>query len=141
VKKVHHRVTERTEREEKLEKRDPLTEKVIGSAIEVHRTLGPGLLESAYERCLARELELNQIPFEQQVEIPIEYKGIRLDCAYRIDLLVQDSLILELKSVDSLLSIHEAQLLTYMKLTGIRTGLLMNFNTKRLVDGIKRFRL
>jgi GxxExxY protein len=124
-----------------LEKQDPLTEKVIGCAIEVHRALGPGLLESAYERCLARELELNQIPFEQQVEIPIEYKGIRLDCAYRIDLLVQDSLILELKSVDSLLSIHEAQLLTYMKLTGIRTGLLMNFNTKRLVDGIKRFRL
>jgi GxxExxY protein len=124
-----------------LEKRDPLTEKIIGCAIEVHRALGPGLLESAYERCLARELELNRIPFEQQVEIPIEYKGIRLDCVYRIDLLVQNSLILELKSVDSLLGIHEAQLLTYMKLTRIRTGLLMNFNTKRLVDGIRRFRL
>jgi len=124
-----------------LEKRDPLTEKVIGCAIEVHRALGPGLLESTYERCLARELELNGIAHQTQVAVPVEYKGVQLDCGYRLDLLVEEALIVELKAVDRLQPIHEAQLLTYMKLSGIDTALLMNFNVKRLVDGIKRYKL
>ncbi|MBM4296417.1 MAG: GxxExxY protein [Deltaproteobacteria bacterium] len=121
--------------------RDPLTEKIIGCAIEVHRELGPGLLESAYEQCLARELSLNDVPFRLQVPIPVKYKGLLLDCGYRIDLLVDDQVILELKSIDKLLALHEAQLLTYMKLATISRGLLINFNVKRLVDGIRRFRL
>ncbi|MCH2266060.1 MAG: GxxExxY protein [SAR324 cluster bacterium] len=120
---------------------DPLTAKVIGCAIEVHRTLGPGLLESTYEQCLARELHLNQIPFKLQVSLPVEYKDVRLDCGYRIDILVDEKLILELKAVESLKAIHEAQLLTYMKLSRIDTGLLINFNVRKLVDGIKRFKL
>ena len=121
--------------------RDSLTEKIIGCAIEVHRSLGPGLLESAYEQCLARELSLNDVPFRLQVPLPVEYKGIRLDCGYRIDVLVNDQVILELKSVDKLFAIHEAQLLTYMKLANVGKGLLINFNVKRLVDGVKRFRI
>ena len=120
---------------------DPLTAKVIGCAIEVHRTLGPGLLESTYEQCLARELHLNQIPFKLQVSLPVEYKDVRLDCGYRIDILVDEKLILELKVVESLKAIHEAQQLTYMKLSRIDTGLLINFNVRKLVDGIKRFKL
>jgi len=120
---------------------DPLTAKVIGCAIEVHRTLGPGLLESTYEQCLARELHLNQIPFKLQVSLPVEYKDVRLDCGYRIDILVDEKLILELKAVESLKAIHEAQLLTYMKLSRINTGLLINFNVRKQVDGIKRFKL
>ena len=121
--------------------RDPLTEKAIGCAIEVHRALGPGLLESAYQQCLVHELKLSGIPFQAEYPVPVEYKGIRLDCGYRIDILVDNRLILELKSVDALTGIHEAQLLTYMKMTRIQTGLLINFNACRLVDGIKRFRL
>jgi GxxExxY protein len=121
--------------------RDALTEKIIGCAIEVHRTFGPGLLESAYEHCLGRELSLRNIPFRIQVPIPVEYKGANLDCDYRIDLLVDEEVILELKSVERILAIHEAQLLTYMKLANIGLGLLINFNVKRLVDGIRRFRL
>ena len=121
--------------------RDSLTEKIIGCAIEVHRTLGPGLLESAYEQCLARELSLNDVPFRLQVPLPVEYKGIHLDCGYRIDVLVDEQVILELKSVDRILAIHEAQLLTYMKLANVGKGLLINFNVKRLVDGVKRFRI
>ena len=121
--------------------RDPLTEKVIGCAIEVHRALGPGLLESAYQQCLAHELKLRGIPFLAEHPIPVEYKGIRLDCGYRIDLLVEDRLILELKSVDAITGIHAAQLLTYMKMTGISTGLLINFNVCKLADGIQRFKL
>jgi GxxExxY protein len=121
--------------------RDTLTEKIIGCAIEVHRALGPGLLESAYEQCLARELSLNNVQFRLQVPIPIEYKGIFLDCGYRIDALVDEQVILELKSVEKIVPIHEAQLLTYMKLAAISKGLLINFNVKRLVDGIRRFRL
>ena len=121
--------------------KDSLTEKVIGCAIEVHRALGPGLLESAYQRCLAHELELKGISFRTEHPVPVEYKGIQLDCGYRIDILVDNRLILELKSVDALTGIHEAQLLTYMKMTRIQTGLLINFNSCRLVDGIKRFRL
>jgi len=121
--------------------RDSLTEKIIGCAIEVHRSLGPGLLESAYEQCLARELSLNDVPFRLQVPLSVEYKGIHLDCGYRIDVLVNDQVILELKSVDKLFAIHEAQLLTYMKLANVGKGLLINFNVKRLVDGVKRFRI
>ena len=119
---------------------DPLTGKVIGCAIEVHRSLGPGLLESTYQQCLARELTLNSISFKLEHPLPVEYKGVHLDCGYRIDVLVEDQLILELKSVKEIQGIHEAQLLTYLKLSGITTGLLINFNTKVLKDGIKRFK-
>ena len=119
--------------------RDPLTERVIGCAIEVHRTLGPGLLESTYEQCLAHELALNSIPFRLQVPMPVEYKGVFLECGYRIDILVDGQVVLELKSVERLAGIHEAQLLTYMRLAKLERGLLINFNVGRLVDGIKRF--
>ena len=115
-----------------------LTRQVISAAIEVHKTLGPGLLESTYEECLCRELELRKISYERQKELPIEYKGIRLDCGYRLDVLVANTLILELKACESLQGIHEAQLLTYLKLTGLKVGLLMNFNVPVLKDGIKR---
>ncbi|MCG8696495.1 MAG: GxxExxY protein [Bacteroidales bacterium] len=118
---------------------DELSNRVIGCAIEVHRALGPGLLESAYEQCLAYELRLNNIWFKAQHPQPVEYKSVMLDCGYRVDLLVEDKLIIELKSVDKLKGIHEAQLLTYMKLAGIKTGLLMNFNVTKLKEGIKRF--
>ena len=118
---------------------DTLSNRVIGYAIEVHRVLGPGLLESTYEQCLAHELVQAAIGFKLQQALPVQYKGLRLDCGYRVDMLVQDELILELKSVDALLAIHHAQLLTYMKLAGIKTGLLMNFNVPRLKIGIKRF--
>jgi GxxExxY protein len=118
-----------------------LTAKVIGCAIEVHRILGPGLLESTYEQCLGRELSLQGIGFELQVPIPVVYKGLRLDCGYRVDVLVQQQLLLELKAVAEIKGIHQAQLLTYMKLAGVGTGLLINFNVELLKDGIKRFRL
>ena len=118
---------------------DELSNKVIGCAIEVHRELGPGLLESTYEQCLAYELKRAEIPFKLQVGIPIEYKQITLDCGYRIDLLADDRLIVELKSVDQMLKIHEAQLLTYMKLAGVRVGLLINFNVEVLRKGVRRF--
>ncbi len=121
--------------------KDPLTEPIIGCAIEVHRTLGPGLLESTYEQCLARELSLSGLGFRCQHPLPVEYKGVRLDCGYRVDLLVEDHVILELKSVDKLTNIHQAQLLTDMRLADIRTGLLINFNVARLVDGVKRFKI
>jgi GxxExxY protein len=127
--------------EETNMERDPLTAKVIGCAIEVHRALGPGLLESTYEQCLARELFLQGIGYRLQVGLPVEYKGVRLDCGYRVDVLVEDQLILELKAVDEIQGIHEAQLLTYMKLARIGTGLLINFNVKVLKDGIHRFKL
>ncbi len=118
---------------------DELSNKVIGCAIEVHRELGPGLLESTYEQCLAYELTEAKIPFKLQVELPVEYKRIKLACGYRIDLFVDDQLIVELKSVDQLLKIHEAQILTYMKLAAMNTGLLINFNVDVLRKGIKRF--
>jgi len=116
-----------------------LSNQVIGCAIEVHRQLGPGLLESTYEQCLAHELSLNGIEFKMQHPLPIQYKGILLDCGYRVDLLIEDKMIIELKSVDRIKGIHEAQLLTYMRLAGIKTGLLMNFNVTKLKSGIKRF--
>jgi GxxExxY protein len=115
-----------------------LTEKVIGAAIEVHRLLGPGLLESAYEGCLAHQLSLDNISFERQVPLPIIYKSLQLDCGYRLDFLVEKTVVLELKAVDSLQPIHEAQLLTYLKLGGWPIGLLINFNVPVLKKGIKR---
>ena len=118
---------------------DILSNKVIGCALQVHKQLGPGLLESAYECCLARELELAEIPFKLQVPIPIHYKGEDLDCGYRIDILAEDTLLVELKSVQQFLSIYDAQILTYMKLAKIKIGLLINFNVELLKDGIKRF--
>ena len=118
---------------------DKLSTRVIGCAIEVHRELGPGLLESTYEPCFAHELTLNGILFKLQHPQPVEYKGVRLDCGYRVDLLIEDDLIVELKSVERIKGIHEAQLLTYMKLAGVKTGLLINFNVKRVKDGITRF--
>ena len=118
---------------------DELSSRVIGCALEVHRTLGPGLLESAYEQCLAYELSQTCIPFQTQVPLPVQYKGVRLDCGYRIDFLIDNTLLIELKAVDQLLGIHEAQLLTYMKLSGKKIGLLMNFNVKILKQGMKRF--
>ena len=116
-----------------------LSHRVIGCAIEVHRELGPGLLESTYAQCLAREFELNGIAFRKEVGLPVEYKGVRLDCGYRIDMLVADEIILELKSVEEVKGIHKAQLLTYMKLAHIRHGFLMNFNVERLRDGLTSF--
>ena len=116
-----------------------LTHEIIGCAIEVHRELGPGLLESTYEAALARELQLHGIPFQQQVPMPLCYKGEDLDCGYRVDLLVGSEVIVEIKSAASLLPIHEAQLMTYLKLAGKRTGLLINFNVLQLRDGIRRF--
>ncbi len=115
-----------------------LSKQIIGAAIEVHRALGPGLLESAYETCLCHELTLRSIPFERQLQLPVEYKGVRLDAGYRIDILVDKLVIVELKAVDSLAPIHEAQLLTYLKLTHLWLGLLVNFNVPILKHGIKR---
>ena len=117
---------------------DELSGKVIGCALEVHKYLGPGLLESTYEQCLAHEMKLKEMSFKIQHPLPVEYKGIRLDCGYRIDLLVENKLIVELKSVDKILPIHQAQLLTYMQLANIGIGLLINFNVQYLKSGIKR---
>ena len=115
-----------------------ITGEIIGAAIEVHRELGPGLLESSYEICLARELELRGISFEFEKPLPLEYKGVRLDCGYRLDLLVSGAVIVEVKSVEKLAPIHDAQLLTYLKLTGVKVGLLINFNVVVLKAGLKR---
>jgi len=115
-----------------------ITEIIIGAAIEVHRALGPGLLESAYEECLCRELTLHKIPFERQRPLPLEYKGAKLDCGYRLDLLVANSVVVEIKAVSAIEPTHEAQLLTYLKLGGWRVGLLINFNVLVLKDGIRR---
>lgn len=127
-----HRDTESTE------VKDPLTDKIIAAAIEVHRSLGPGLLESVYETCLCHELQLRGLSFERQKALPVVYKGVRLDTGLRIDLVVENVVIVELKCVDSLVPVHEAQLLTYMRLAGATTGLLLNFYCARMVDGIKR---
>jgi GxxExxY protein len=114
---------------------EKLTEQVIGAAIEVHRELGPGLMESAYEECLCHELHLRNRNFQRQLPLPVQYKGVSLDCGYRIDIVVEDLLILELKCVEHLLPVHEAQLLTYLKLTGKRVGLILNFNVSVLTRG------
>lgn len=118
---------------------DELSGKVIGCALEVHKQLGPGLLESAYQRCLSYELLSSGLHHHVERELPIDYKGTNLDCGYRIDLLVEDELIVEIKAVERLSRIHEAQILTYLKLAEIKTGLLINFNVPLLKDGIKRF--
>jgi GxxExxY protein len=112
-----------------------LTERVIGAAIEVHRVLGTGLLESAYEECLCYEFHLRNIRFQRQVSLPVEYKGVHLDCGYRIDLIAEDALVLELKCLEHILPLHEAQLLTYLKLTCKRVGLIVNFHTSVLTRG------
>ena len=116
-----------------------LSNKVIGCAIEVHKTLGPGLLESSYQQCLAHELTINQIEFKLEHPLPVKYKEIALDCGYRLDFLIEDKIILELKSIEQLKGIHEAQLLTYMKLANIKQGFLINFNVKLLKQGLKSF--
>jgi GxxExxY protein len=118
-----------------------LTQKVIGCAIEVHKQLGPGLLESTYEKCLLHELNLNGITTESQVALPIYYKRVKIETGYRLDLLVDSELIIELKSVDKLIPVYSAQLLTYMKLSNINKGLLINFNVKKLTDGLRRLNL
>jgi GxxExxY protein len=120
---------------------DPLTRTVIGCAIEVHKQLGPGLFEETYKKCLSYELQFAKIEHKLEVELPINYKGLQIESAYRIDILVENQLILELKSVKEIIDIHRAQILTYMRLTKITTGLLINFNTKILKDGIERFKI
>jgi GxxExxY protein len=117
---------------------EDLSFKIIGAAIEVHRELGPGLLESAYEACLCHEFSLREIRFKKQVDCPVSYKGLLIDCGYRIDILVEDEIVLELKAVDAFFPIYEAQLMTYLKLTKCRLGFLMNFNVPMMKDGIKR---
>jgi GxxExxY protein len=121
--------------------KDPLSGAVIGAAIEIHRHLGPGLLESTYEACFAHELQQRGIGFQLQVPLPVRYKGVSLECGYRIDVMVEDGLLLELKAVDRILPIHAAQILTYMRLASVNTGLLINFNVTRLIDGVQRFKL
>jgi len=115
-----------------------LTEKIIGCAIEVHRAIGPGLLESAYEECLCYELAQNRLQFRRQVPLPVVYKGVNLDCGYKLDIIVEDTVILEIKAVDRLIAIHEAQLLSYLRMLDMRVGLLLNFHSSVLKDGIKR---
>jgi GxxExxY protein len=115
-----------------------ITEMIIGAAIEVHRTLGPGLLESVYLNCLAKEFTLRHIPYEIEKNLPVLYKGHQLDCGFRLDFIVAGQVVVELKTVETLLPIHQAQLLTYLKLTGCKIGLLINFNVPVLVKGIKR---
>jgi GxxExxY protein len=122
-----------TERQE-----NEISGKIIGAAIEVHKMLGPGLLESAYEECLCCEMALRGIRFERQVPLPLNYKGVDLDCGYRLDLLVEDKVIVELKSVETLEPIHEAQMLTYLKLRNAWLGLIINFNVIMLKDGVRR---
>jgi GxxExxY protein len=126
------------DQETKENHRDPRTSPILGAAIEVHRHLGPGLLESAYEECLCHELYLRGLSFQRQVDLPVEYKGLKLNCGYKIDLIVGDEVILELKAVEKLLPIHQAQLLTYLKLAHKRVGLLINFNVPLLTQGIIR---
>lgn len=135
---MNERTTKVTEDSELRRKLNDLTKSVIGAAIEVHRALGPGLLESAYEICLCRELNIRQIQFQRQLPIALEYKGVKLDCGYRSDVIIEETVLLEVKAVDALLPIHEAQLLSYLKLTGLSLGLLINFNVELLRDGIRR---
>jgi GxxExxY protein len=124
-----------------LVRSNPLAHSVIGSAIEVHRSLGPGLFESVYQRCMAHELSLRSVPFAAEVPVPLVYKGTRLDCTYRVDLVVADALLVEVKTVERLLPIHHAQALTYLKMLGLREGLVLNFNVPVLKQGIRRILL
>jgi GxxExxY protein len=130
--------TEITEHTEARTHLNHLTETVIGAAIEVHRVLGPGLLESAYQLCLCRELSLRGLEFERQISIPIQYKDVKLDCGYRADLIVAATILVEIKALEVVHAIHEAQLLSYLKLSGLRVGLLINFNERLLKHGIRR---
>lgn len=124
--------------QEDYQRLNHLSNAVIGAAIEVHKELGPGLLESAYEECLKTELTLRGMKVESQVELPIVYKGVKTDKNYRLDLIVEDELIVEIKAVENMLKVHEIQLVTYLKLTGKHLGLLINFNVPVLKDGVKR---
>lgn len=117
---------------------EALTQQVIAAALEVHKQLGPGLLESAYETCLAHELSLRKISFEKQKRLPVVYKGVALDCGYRMDLVVENRVVIELKCVEKLLPVHETQLLTYLRLANLPVGLLFNFYSARLMDGFRR---
>ncbi|HVP48967.1 MAG TPA: GxxExxY protein [Bryobacteraceae bacterium] len=125
-------------RDAETPREDKVTDKIIGAAIEIHRVLGPGLLESAYEECLCYELSQRQLPFRRQVALPVTYKGIKLACGYKMDLLVDDLVIVELKTVETLLPVHSAQLLSYLRLSGKPVGLLINFNAAALKSGLKR---
>ncbi|HSY92019.1 MAG TPA: GxxExxY protein [Candidatus Binatus sp.] len=132
-------LTTESQRHREIEnEKDPRTSPVIGAAIEVHRHLGPGLLESAYEQCLCHELHLRGLSFKRQVDLPVSYKGLTLDCGFRIDLIVCEDIVVELKVVERILPVHEAQLLTYMKLAAKPVGLLINFNVPLLTQGIIR---
>ncbi|HXQ41755.1 MAG TPA: GxxExxY protein [Candidatus Udaeobacter sp.] len=136
---MNHRGTEaQRSKSARQESRDSLSERVIGLAIEVHRGLGPGLLESAYEECLAYELKNAGMAFARQVPLPVIYKSVKLDCGYRMDFVVDRNLVIELKTVERLLPIHDAQLLTYLKLGNLKTGLLLNFHAAVLREGIRR---
>jgi len=121
-----------------IKREDELSNKIIGAAIEVHRYLGPGLLESAYEQCLCRELTISNITFERQKPLPIDYKGVKLDCGYWLDIVVEKLVIIELKAIEKIEPIHQAQLLTYLRLSNLKLGLLINFNVPVLKRGIKR---
>jgi GxxExxY protein len=125
-------------RDAESQRTNEITKRVIGFAIDVHRTLGPGLLESAYEECLCYELSQAHLLFHRQVALPVIYKGVRLDCGYRMDLVVEDLVVVEIKAIDCLSPIHEAQLLTYLKLSEKSVGLLINFNVPVLKEGLKR---
>lgn len=116
-----------------------LTHQIIGAAIEVHKELGPGLLESAYEACLAREMEIRGIAFKRQVPLPVVYKDLKLDCGYRMDIVVKDEIVVEIKSIEAIEDIHEAQCLTYLKFSGKKLCLLLNFNVLLMKDGVRRF--
>jgi GxxExxY protein len=132
-------LTTESQRHREIEnEQDPRTAVTIGAAIEVHSQLGPGLLESAYEQCLCHELHLRSLPFKCQVDLPVSYKGLQLDCGYKIDLIVDDEVVVELKAIERILPVHEAQLLTYLKLSGKNVGLLINFNSSLLTQGIIR---
>jgi GxxExxY protein len=122
-------------------RQDQLSEHVIGFAIEVHRSLGPGLLEAVYEECLCMEMKRAAIDFRRQVVLPVSYKGVRLSCGYRLDLVVEGRMVVEIKAIEKLMPVHEAQLLTYMRLGNIPVGLLLNFNSATLKDGIRRLEL
>jgi GxxExxY protein len=136
--KIHHRDTETQRLHRDFAEANSLTQAIIGAAIEVHRSLGPGLLESAYRECLTREFELRQIAFEKEKPLPLEYKGLKLEQGYRLDFLIANKVVVEVKAVEGLLPVHEAQLMTYLRLGGWQIGLLINFNVPVLKDGIRR---
>jgi GxxExxY protein len=131
---MHHKDTK-----DRKEESDRLSREIIGAALEIHRTIGPGLLESAYEECLAHELSLRRIAFKRQLSLPLRYKAVSLDCGYRLDFLVEELVVVELKAVDQLLPIHEAQVLTYLRMSSLWLGLLLNFNVRLFRNGIHRF--